>query len=97
VLMGFSPSALTFVANVAADMGGDPPPTYSWTPGSPLCTGTTYYWRIVSRTNATPVDQSLSAVSAVGAFTTTGPDSGCSGLPLAAASVREADRSRPLP
>jgi phosphatidylserine/phosphatidylglycerophosphate/cardiolipin synthase-like enzyme len=97
VLMGFSPSELTGVANVAADMSGDPPPTYSWTPGSPLCTGTTYYWQIVSRTNATPVDRSLSGVSSVGAFTTTGPDSGCSGLPLAAASVREADRFRRLP
>src|SRR5262249_16505791 len=75
VYLGTSPSSMSRVANVPAQLVNDPPLAYSWTPGSPLCTGTTYYWQIVSRTNATPVNPSLSAASTVGVFTTAGPTS----------------------
>jgi PLD-like domain len=78
VYLGTSPSSMSRVANVPAQLVNNPPSTYFWTPGSPLCTGTTYYWQIVSRTNATPVNPSLAAASTIGAFTTTGSPS-CSG------------------
>jgi hypothetical protein len=81
VFMGLSQSSLTRVANVKAQMVNNPPSQYSWTPPGPLCTGTTYYWSILSRTNATPVNSSLSAQSSLQAFTTAGPNQGCSGMP----------------
>jgi hypothetical protein len=76
-----SGSQLTFVANVQAQMTNNPPDTYSWTPPQPLCAGTTYYWQIVSRTNATPVDPTIVAPSTIVSFTTDGTYTGCSGLP----------------
>jgi len=81
VFMGFSGGSLTRVANVKAQLVPNPPSQYSWTPPAPLCTGTTYYWLILSRTNATPVNSSLSAPSTLQVFTTAGPNQGCPGLP----------------
>src|SRR5262249_6739600 len=46
-----------------------------------LCAGTTYFWQVVSRTNATPVNPSIAATSPVRSFTTAGANAGCSGLP----------------
>ena len=80
VLIAASGGPLTWVANVQAQMTNDPPDTYSWTPPQPLCAGTTYYWQIVSRTNATPVDPSIAAWSGVAVFTTDGT-TGCPGPP----------------
>ncbi|HMC70886.1 MAG TPA: phospholipase D family protein, partial [Mycobacteriales bacterium] len=80
VYLGLSPN-LTRMANVRAELSNSPPSTYQWTPPAALCTGTTYYWQIVSRTNATPVNPSMAATSPVWSFTTTGANNGCSGLP----------------
>src|SRR5579864_2709112 len=63
VYLGTSPSNMLRVANVPAQLVNNPPATYSWTPPPPLCTGTTYYWLVVSRTNATPVNPAISAGS----------------------------------
>jgi regulation of enolase protein 1 (concanavalin A-like superfamily) len=75
VYLGTSASTMTRVGNVAAQMDNNPPSTYFWTPA--LCSGTTYYWQIVSRTNATPVDASMIMSSATRSFTTAG--NSCSG------------------
>lgn len=72
VYLGTSQNALNLVGNVAAQLINDPPTTYSWTPSTPLGAGTTFYWKVVSRTNATPVDPTMVADSAVGSFSTTG-------------------------
>jgi hypothetical protein len=69
------------LANVQAQMINNPPNTYSWSPPQALCAGTTYYWRIISRTNATPVDPSVVWASDIATFTTDGTYVGCSGLP----------------
>jgi len=81
IFMGFSASAQTRLANVKAQMVKNPPSQYSWTPPAALCSGTTYYWSILSRTNATPVNSSVSARSSTHVFTTAGPNQGCSALP----------------
>jgi phospholipase D-like protein/VCBS repeat protein len=81
VFMGFSTSSLKRVAHVKAQLVNNPPSQYFWTPPAPLCTGTTYYWSIRSRTNATAVNSSLSAASPLQTFTTEGPNQGCPGLP----------------
>jgi regulation of enolase protein 1 (concanavalin A-like superfamily) len=70
VMLGTSPNALSRVGNVAAQMVNNPPDTYSWTAATPLACSTTYYWRIVSRTNATPRDPSLVNPSSTRSFTT---------------------------
>src|SRR5262249_44335118 len=67
--------------NVKAQLVNNPPSQYSWTPRVRLCTGTTYYWLILSRTNATPLNSSLSARSSLQVFTTAGSNIGCPGLP----------------
>src|SRR5207237_7083313 len=54
----------------------DPPTTYGWTPATPLQSGTTYYWKVVSRTNATPIIPSLIATSPTWSFTTSGSPGG---------------------
>jgi hypothetical protein len=72
VYMGTSPSSMTLVGNTPAQMVLSPPGTYSWTPSTPLPSGTTYYWKVVSRTNATPVNPSMIATSATWSFTTGG-------------------------
>jgi hypothetical protein len=70
VYLGTSSSNLSHVANVPAQLVNNPPTTYSWT--ATLQSGTTYYWRVVSRTNATVVDPSLVAASPTWSFTTGG-------------------------
>jgi phosphatidylserine/phosphatidylglycerophosphate/cardiolipin synthase-like enzyme len=72
VYLGTSASSLTVVANVQAQLVNNPPATYSWTPATPLAQGTTYFWKVVSRTNATPLNASLVASSPVRSFTTAG-------------------------
>jgi len=59
VWMGPSSSNLTLVGNVPAQFVNDPPETYSFTPTG-LQGGTTYFWQVVARTFATPVDGSPS-------------------------------------
>jgi hypothetical protein len=72
VYLGTSAGALNLVGNVPAQLVNDPPPTYSWTPGSALQSGTAYFWKIVSRTNATAIDPSIKATSPTWSFTTGG-------------------------
>jgi hypothetical protein len=80
VFLGTSSSNMTFQARVNAQLVEDPPLTYSWT-APPLQGGTTYFWRIVSRTFATDVDPSLIATSATRGFTTTGSGGGGTSTP----------------
>src|SRR5260221_14008813 len=63
---------MPLVANVPAQLVVNPPTTYSWTRTAPLQGGTTYFWKIVSRTNATPLAPTMIATSALWAFTTAG-------------------------
>jgi hypothetical protein len=72
VYLGTSPGALAKVATVPARLINDPPLTYSWKAPAPLQEGTTYYWRVVSRTNASDVNPALVASSTGRSFTTTG-------------------------
>jgi len=77
--LGTSPATLEFVGNTPAQLVNDPPATYSVTVA--IRSGTTYYWRVVSRSNATVVNPSLVGASSVWSFTTTGtpPPAGVSG------------------
>jgi phosphatidylserine/phosphatidylglycerophosphate/cardiolipin synthase-like enzyme len=70
VYLGTSASNLVFAANVPAAMTISPPATYSWRPPVPLRSGTTYWWRVVSRTNATPIDPAMIATSSTRTFST---------------------------
>jgi len=70
VYLGTSQNSLALVGNVPAVMTNSPPLTYSWTPTTALAGGTTYFWKIVSRTNATPKNPNLIAPSSVWTFTT---------------------------
>jgi len=72
VYLGTSSGSMNLVANVPAQLTNDPPTTYSWTPGSALQAGTTYFWSIVSRTNATAVNPSMKATSSTWSFITNG-------------------------
>jgi regulation of enolase protein 1 (concanavalin A-like superfamily) len=65
VYFGTSPSAMSLVANVPAQLVVNPPDTYSWTPPSSLQGSTTYYWKVVSRTFA-----NMTASTSNFAFTT---------------------------
>ena len=59
VYLGTSQANMTLVGNVPAQLVQSPPSTYSWTPPTSLQPGTTYFWKVVSRTNATalvPID-----------------------------------------
>jgi hypothetical protein len=66
VSLGTSPSALTVVASVPAQLVNDPPDTYSWTPSHDLQPGTQYYWAVVAKTHA------ATAQASTGSFTTAG-------------------------
>jgi hypothetical protein len=65
VYLGTSPSTLSLVTTVPAQLVNDPPLTYSWTPASPLNFGTQYYWKVVSRTFA-----NMTASSSIQSFST---------------------------
>jgi phosphatidylserine/phosphatidylglycerophosphate/cardiolipin synthase-like enzyme len=75
VLLGTSGSNMTVVGNVQAQLTNSPPTTYSL-PVSGLAPGTTYYWRIKSRTNATPINPAIAANSSILTFTTAGTPGG---------------------
>jgi regulation of enolase protein 1 (concanavalin A-like superfamily)/phosphatidylserine/phosphatidylglycerophosphate/cardiolipin synthase-like enzyme len=79
VYLGTSQSSMSRVGNVQAQLVNNPPSTYSWTPGAPLACSTTYYWQVVSRTNATPRNSSLVSPSQVSSFTTGTTNCGSSG------------------
>jgi hypothetical protein len=66
------------VANVPAQLVVNPPNTYSYTP-SGLQTGTTYYWKVVSLTNATTKNSAMQATSSTSSFTTSGTSGGGGG------------------
>jgi hypothetical protein len=72
VYLGTSQANMTLAGNVPAQLVNSPPSTYSWTPASALQPGTTYFWKVISRTNATAVT-AVAAVSPIWAFTTAGP------------------------
>jgi F5/8 type C domain-containing protein/phospholipase D-like protein len=72
VFVGTSSTALSRVGNVPAQLVNNPPSTYSWTASTSLATGTTYFWKIVSRTNATVRNAAIVAESPVWSFTTAG-------------------------
>ncbi len=78
VYLGTSSSTMTKVGNVPAQMVVNPPSTYSYT-ASGLQTGTTYYWKVVSLTNATPMNSAMTATSSISSFTTSGTGSGGGG------------------
>jgi hypothetical protein len=59
VYLGTSASSMTKVANVPAKLVNEPPSTYSFKPATALQPGTTYYWRVVSRTLANVTATSL--------------------------------------
>jgi len=70
VYIGTSSSNMTLAGNVPAQLVDNPPTTYSFT--ASLQAGTTYFWQVVSRTNATPRNPSLIARSATRSLTTSG-------------------------
>jgi hypothetical protein len=70
VYLGTTSSNLSLVANVPARLVQNPPNTYAWTPSASLMPATTYYWKVVSQTNATPVNPSMIAASSVRSFST---------------------------
>nr|MBP7572242.1 hypothetical protein [Acidobacteriota bacterium] len=68
VYIGSSPDRLALAASVPARLVDNPPATYSFR--ASLHGGTTYYWRVVSRTNATSADPSIVNASPVRTFAT---------------------------
>jgi hypothetical protein len=71
VYIGTTSSNMTLAGNVPAKMVTNPPSTYSFAPAS-LQPGTTYFWKVVSRTNATPLAPTMIATSSTQSFTTAG-------------------------
>ena len=78
VYLGTSPSltSANLVGNVPAAMTTSPPSTYSWTQSSALAPNTTYYWTIVSKDNATPINPNMIGTSETYSFTTNGGSGG---------------------
>jgi carbohydrate binding protein with CBM6 domain/phospholipase D-like protein len=72
VYLGTSSGSMTPVARVNAQVVQDPPLTYSWTPSTPLAGGTTYFWKVVARTNATDLRPTLVTNTSTWTFTTSG-------------------------
>jgi phosphatidylserine/phosphatidylglycerophosphate/cardiolipin synthase-like enzyme len=70
VYLGTNPNALSLVGNIPAQLVNNPPATYSFTPGNQLAGNTTYYWKVVSRTFATPRNPAMVASSSIRSFTT---------------------------
>jgi phospholipase D-like protein len=85
--LGTSPSSLSLVANVQAQLVDNPPSQYGWQGNLPG--GTTIFWKIVARTNATVVNPSLVASSPTWSFTTA---AGSAGPPPPAMPVLALDR-----
>lgn len=79
VYLGTSSGSLSFVGNVPAQLVNNPPSTYSWTATSSLAGATTYFWKVVARTNATVRNSSLVASSSTWSFTTGGTGGGGGG------------------
>ncbi len=82
VYLGPSQTAMTFQGRVAAQLVEDPPLQYSYAVATALQPGTTYYWKVVSRTFATDVDPKLIATSATNYFTTSGTGGGTGSTPF---------------
>jgi phosphatidylserine/phosphatidylglycerophosphate/cardiolipin synthase-like enzyme len=70
VYLGTSQSNMAVVGNVPAQLVNNPPSTYSWTSATRLLAGHIYFWRVVSRTNATVLNPSLVGTSSISVFTT---------------------------
>ena len=71
VYLGTSQASMSKVAQVRAALVNEPPLTYSWST-TVLQPGTTYYWKIVSLTNASAKAPSTATASAIRSFTTSG-------------------------
>ena len=76
IYLGTSSSSMSFVGRVNAVLNENPPSQYTWTSPTTLQGGTTYFWKIVSRTYATNAVPSLIANSATRSFTTGGSGGG---------------------
>ena len=70
VYLGTTQSNMTAVARVNATLTETPPSKYSYTVTQALQPSTTYFWKVVSRTFATPLDSTLIATSSTRSFTT---------------------------
>jgi regulation of enolase protein 1 (concanavalin A-like superfamily) len=68
--LGTTQASMALVANVPAQLVQNPPTSYSWTVSPALQPTTTYFWKVVSRTFATPVNPSMIATSTIQSFTT---------------------------
>ena len=79
VYVGTTQSNMAKVATVNAVLNENPPSKYSYTLTQALQPSTTYYWKVVSRTFATPLDPTLIATSATRSFTTGGSSGGGGG------------------
>jgi carbohydrate binding protein with CBM6 domain/phospholipase D-like protein len=75
VFMGTSPSSMTQVARVNAVETEEPPQTYSFTPTA-LQPSATYFWRVVGRTYASAIDNSIASFSEIWSFSTGGGGGG---------------------
>ena len=79
VYLGTTQSNMTAVARVNATLTETPPSKYSYTVTQALQPSTTYFWKVVSRTFATPLDSTLIATSSTRSFTTGGGSGGGGG------------------
>jgi phosphatidylserine/phosphatidylglycerophosphate/cardiolipin synthase-like enzyme len=70
VYLGTTTSNMTKVATVNAVLTETPPSKYSYTVSQPLQASTRYFWKVVSRTFATPLDPTLISTSSTFSFTT---------------------------